>query len=275
MPAIEDIDWNRMWNEALNKMPKKDAEKMWNKIAHKFNQWMKTDNYPQEFAAKIHKEPDYTVLDLGCGNGSISIELAKKVKKVTAVDMSHEMLSIVNKKASDENITNINYLQSTIEDLEIESIDQHDVVISSRSLGGVQDLKIELKKIDNLARKYVYITLWSATANQFDKEVAEFMDIEYHQHPDYIYALNMLYQMGIYANVEMLENQTPPVYCNLEDAMERCLWKIGWNANEIKKDDKIKLERFLKQNLIKKDNETLNHTSNNPRWVLLWWKKGF
>ncbi len=274
MPAIEDIDWNRMWNQALNKMPKKDAKEMWNKIAAKFDQWMKTDNYPQEFAAKIHKKPKYTVLDLGCGNGSITLELAKKVKEVTAVDMSNEMLSLVNKKALDENISNINYLQSTIEDLEIEGLCQYDVVISSRSLGGVQDLKKELKKIDDLAKKYVYITLWSATANQFDKEVAEFMDIEYHQQPDYIYALNMLYQMGIYANVEMLENQTPPVYCNIEDAMERCLWKIGWNANEIKKDDKIKLERFLKQNLIKKDNETLNHTTNNPRWVLLWWKKG-
>jgi ubiquinone/menaquinone biosynthesis C-methylase UbiE len=273
MPEIEDIDWNSMWNKALNKMPKKDAEKMWNKIAPKFDQWMKTDNYPQELAARIHKEPTFTVLDLGCGNGSITLELAQKVKKITAVDMSHEMLSLVNKKALDENISNINYLQSTIEDLEIESIGQHDVVVSSRSLGGVHDLKKELKKIDELARKYVYITLWSATANQFDKEVAEFMDIEYHQHPDYIYALNMLYQMGIYANVEMLENQTPPVYCNLEDAMERCLWKIGWNADEIKKEDKIKLEKFLRKNLNEKDNETLNHPTNNPRWVLLWWKK--
>jgi hypothetical protein len=110
-------------------------------------------------------------------------------------------------------------------------------------------------------------------SDQFDKEVAEYMEVEYHQHPNFIYALNMLYQIDIYANVEMFKNQTPPVYNNIEDAMTRYLWKNGWNVNEIKKEDKIKLENFLRKNLIKKDNETLKHPTTNPRWVLLWRKK--
>jgi ubiquinone/menaquinone biosynthesis C-methylase UbiE len=68
---IKDIDWNRMWNEALQKMPRENEKNRWDKIAPKFNEWMKTDDYPANFASKVHKEPDYTVLDLGCGNGSI------------------------------------------------------------------------------------------------------------------------------------------------------------------------------------------------------------
>jgi len=43
---------------------------------------MKTDNYPQEFAVRIRKEPSYSILDLGCGNGSITLKLAKKDKQI-------------------------------------------------------------------------------------------------------------------------------------------------------------------------------------------------
>ncbi len=272
-PEITDINWNEVWNQALNKIPKKDAEKRWNKIAPHFDKWMKTDDYPQELTQKIHKEPSDTILDLGCGNGSITLELAKKVKQVTAVDLSIEMLNLITKKALKENITNINYLQSTIEDLNIEQVDKHDIVIASRSLNGIYNLQNELKKIDSIARKYVYITLWSATADQFDEKVAEHMSYPYRQHPDYIYAVNMLYQLGIYANVEILENQTPPIYCNMDDAIERYLWKTTWNIDEIQKTDKNKLENFLKKNLIQKDDGTLIHPNTKPRWVLIWWKK--
>jgi 2-polyprenyl-3-methyl-5-hydroxy-6-metoxy-1,4-benzoquinol methylase len=213
--SIKDIDWNRMWNEALKKMPKKDEKNRWDKIAPKFNEWMKTDPYPMNLAAKIHKEPDYTVLDLGCGNGSVTLEVAKHVKHVTAVDMSKEMLSLVEKNAKEKGLSNINYVQSRIEDIDPENIGQYDVVISSRSIGGIYDLKKELKKIDNLARKYVYMTHWSATSRQFEKDLCKVLDIKYHQHPDYMYVFNMLYQIGIYANVEPIDCKSRHVYTNL------------------------------------------------------------
>jgi hypothetical protein len=105
------------------------------------------------------------------------------------------MINLFKKKALNENISNINYLQSIIEDLKPEQVGRHDVVIASRSLNGVYNLKKELRKIDALAEKYVY--LWSATADQFDEKVAEYMVFEYHNQPDYIYAVNMLYQIGV------------------------------------------------------------------------------
>lgn len=73
--------------------------------------------------------------------------------------------------------------------------------------------------------------------------------------------------------MEILENQTPPIYCNIEDAITRCLWKSGWKIGEIIKEDKIKLKNFLRKNLIKKDNKTITNPHNKPRWALLWWEK--
>jgi 2-polyprenyl-3-methyl-5-hydroxy-6-metoxy-1,4-benzoquinol methylase len=270
---IKDIDWNRMWKEAIQKMPKKDEKNRWDKIAPKFNEWMKTDPYPVNLAAKIHKEPDYTVLDLGCGNGSITLEIAKHVKQVTAVDMSKEMLNLVEINANEKGLSNIKYVQSRIEDIDPADIGQYDVVISSRSIGGIYNLKKELKKIDSLARKYVYMTHWSATSRQFEKDLCKVLGIEYHQHPDYMYVCNMLYQMGIYANVEPIDCKSRHIYNDLDDAMERCTWKLGWSAGKIKKEKRMKIEDFLKKNLVEKDDGTFDYTTNNPDWVLLWWKK--
>lgn len=270
---IDDIDWNEMWNKKLEKMPKKDNKKMWNKIAPKFNEWMKKDDYPQIFSGKIHREPQFTVLDLGCGDGSITLELAKHVKEVTALDISQKMLDLIAKKAENEGIKNINYLKSTIEDLNPDQKEIYDVIIASRSLNGIYDLKNELRKINDLSRGYVYMTFWGASSNEFERDVCDFMDIEYHQHPDYIYPINMLYQLGIYANIEVLDNKKSPIYNNLEDAMERCMWRLGWNVDEIKSEDEIKLRNYLKENLIQKEDGTFDYPHNKPKWVLVWWKK--
>ncbi|MBI5460280.1 MAG: methyltransferase domain-containing protein [Methanobacterium sp.] len=51
--------------------------------------------------------PDDTVLDFGCGTGGIALNLTKNCKKVIGVDISREMLDILEEKAKNEEITNI------------------------------------------------------------------------------------------------------------------------------------------------------------------------
>ena len=51
-----------------------------------------------------------TVLDLGSGYGNITIPLAKKFKKVIAIDASFELLEFLSLRASDEGISNIEYV---------------------------------------------------------------------------------------------------------------------------------------------------------------------
>lgn len=270
---IDDINWNHIWKEALQKMPRKDEKSRWDKIAPKFNEWMKTDEYPLNFASKVHKEPDYTVLDLGCGNGSITLEVAKHVKQVTAVDMSSEMLRLVEKNAAERGISNIKYVQSSVEDLDPDEIGQHDVVIASRSLGGIYDLKKELKKVDSIAKKYVYMTHWSATSHQFERSICQIAGIPHKPHPDYMYVFNMLYQMGIYANAEPIECKSRHVYQDLDDALERQMWKLGWSEKNIEKEKITKIKEFLKDNLVKTESGTLEYSTDDPTWMLLWWKK--
>ncbi|MGH7203539.1 MAG: class I SAM-dependent DNA methyltransferase, partial [Candidatus Levyibacteriota bacterium] len=53
-----------------------------------------------------------SVLDAGCGNGYWAMKLAKKYKKVTAIDNSEELIKIAKAKRS---LPNITYKQVDIE----------------------------------------------------------------------------------------------------------------------------------------------------------------
>jgi hypothetical protein len=88
-----------------------------------------------------------------------------------------------------------------------------------------------------------------------------------------MYVYNMLYQMGIYASLEPIECVSRHIYHDLDDAVERRIWKLGWTANNIGEEKKVKIEDFLKNKLVERDDGTLEYTTNDPNWMLLWWKK--
>ena len=88
------VDWNGLWNKSLQNLPKKNNPESWDNIASKFNEWMEKDDYPEKLLNRIELDSNDSVLDIGCGNGVITIPLAQKAIKVTAMDISSKMLEI-------------------------------------------------------------------------------------------------------------------------------------------------------------------------------------
>ena len=60
----------------------------------------------------LQDEQNLTMIDLGCGTGANVIYAAKKFKKVYAVDISSVMLDEAKTKALEENITNVEFINS-------------------------------------------------------------------------------------------------------------------------------------------------------------------
>ena len=263
------VDWNGLWNKSLQNLPKKNNPESWDNIASKFNEWMEKDDYPEKLLNRIELDSNDSVLDIGCGNGVITIPLAQKAIKVTAMDISSKMLEILMKNAKDSGLNNINTFNHRIEDVTEEDVGKHDVVVASRSLNGVSDIGKELEKINNIAKKSVYLTLWGADNRRFEREMAQLLGRESHRHPDYIYVYNILHDLGIYANVEMLESNTRNYYSNVEEALDRLRWRIG----DLNKDEESILREYLEENMIKTTDGTITYSNGKADWVLIWWKK--
>jgi 2-polyprenyl-3-methyl-5-hydroxy-6-metoxy-1,4-benzoquinol methylase len=67
------------------------------------------------------------ILDIGCGTGRYSIELAKRGYAVTGIDLSENMLSKAREKARKEKIANIKLLKADARSLEFD--EEFDLVI--------------------------------------------------------------------------------------------------------------------------------------------------
>nr|WP_187286181.1 methyltransferase domain-containing protein [Methanothermus fervidus] len=256
-----EIDWNELWKEKI-KIYSKNID--WDSRAKKFNKAIKCNNdYSINVLKRIKLDPEWSVLDVGCGPGTLAIPIAKEVKHVTAVDISKEMLKLLKKNAEKEGISNINIVNADFKDIDIEKIKPHDVVIASRFCGLTGDLKYELKKLDSLAKKYVYIT---SLAQDRKLNLKIYKALGKPIFPTYIFIYNVLYQLGIFANVEIFDSKIYQVFKNIDEAVNDWKWFMKLN----KKEEKI-LRNIISSNLKKTQNGFIYQ--DKVKWALIWWRK--
>ena len=150
----EEIDWAYFWVKKLE--AKKDRSKDWNKAAPNFGKSAKRDDYHTRLIERINVNKEQTILDLGCGDGTITIPLAKRAKSVTGVDSAYKMLEILNEKAQKENIRNDN----------IENPEEYDVFFNhanetfpkyidelGQSIDSLCDIPVKTEKFDSTMRE--------------------------------------------------------------------------------------------------------------------------
>lgn len=103
-------------------------------------------------------DKDDVVLDCGCGPGRVAIQLAKRVKKVIALDNSEGMMAECKKNCAAAGVENVEFVLADWQETEIgKTIPEVDVVIQSRG-GGGPSTKSMLQKA---ARKYAVTVMWS------------------------------------------------------------------------------------------------------------------
>ena len=83
-----EVDWLGFWTERLEGK----VNKNWDKAAPGFYKRTRKDDYQDALFDKLILDEDDSVLDVGCGEGSVTIPIAKRVKKVIGVDSSPKML---------------------------------------------------------------------------------------------------------------------------------------------------------------------------------------
>lgn len=110
----------------------------------------------------IPTRPTDTVLDIGCGPGRIAVPIARRVRRVTALDSFPLMLGKCREYAAVSGVTNVDFLQLDWNDIAVgkgaegRSLDRHDVVICSRT-AALDDLE----KVSALAGRLAAVVVWA------------------------------------------------------------------------------------------------------------------
>jgi len=111
---------------------------------------------PKELLQMLPIKRTDNILDLGAGTGYLAITAAQMVDGlVYALDMNPKMLSIIESKAKDENITNIQLVKGSIDDIPLPD-NSIDIVLASLVLHEVSPLSKTLMQIKRVIKEGGY-----------------------------------------------------------------------------------------------------------------------
>ena len=261
-----DVDWLGFWAERLATKVDKD----WDKAAPGFFKRTRKEDYQTALFDKLILDEDDVVLDVGCGEGSVTIPIAERVKKVIGLDSSPKMLEYLEKRAEDNNITNIETILKPIEEIRYDEIGDVDVVVCSRSLNGIIPIDVVLSELNKIANKYVFITIFGPENKKIEKDFDKEIGIKTEDFPDYNYFFNILFNMGIYANIERFDLNNYREYDSIDDAVDNGKFRLDLYSDEQKELLKEYLERIL---TFDKKTEKYYNVKDKADWIMVWWKK--
>lgn len=275
---FELIDWNALWQRDSAPFQRTDMSQreLWDRRASTFGRRVNRvregdardkDDYISQMLRRMEVRPEWTVLDIGCGPGTLALSLAKTARSVTALDVSSEMLKQLRSQAEIAGLTNIRYVNLSWQDAFAGGqIGDHDVIIASRSLMS-GNIKEALSHIVSVTGEAAFIT-FPIIHLPFDWEAYRAIGRGSRRHPPYIYVCNMLFQMGIHANVDILHSKVRVEFPSIDEAMD----DMQWRTDPFSPDEKARLRQFLERKLAEQGGSAPLTHEGKSRWALIWWR---
>lgn len=264
--TINEINFGQLYIRHLAKThyhPKPASE--WDNKARSFKNASGSlhSTYQQDFVSRLNISNCKTVLDVGCGAGTIGLSMADSVEHVYGLDYSKSMLEAFHANAINNDIRNVSTFHLSWEN-SWEEVPLCDIVIASRAML-VGDLKQALIKLNHHAKKRVYLTQ-SANPHFISPEILTAIGRDCIGMPDYIYTLNILYQLGIYPTLSYIESEhySPPSI-----SFDELISNIEWSIGTLNDDEKTRLHTYYQQHIEGSDLPQ----KTTRKWAFISWKK--
>jgi SAM-dependent methyltransferase len=263
------VDWNQAWRAGRERTGQRwDGRDFWNTRAASFAGHARQTRYCDDVLALLQPSPEWTVLDVGCGAGTLAVPLASRVRSVTATDISDKMLGLLAERCNELGISNVNpVLAGWDDDWRAAGIGEHDVVIASRSLFAA-DLRAAIQKLTSSARRRVMIVSLVGDG-PYDRAVFNAVGRPLYRGPDYRFITNYLAQEGIFANVSFIREVEDKTYATLDEAVQGTRWML----DGITPAEEVLLRAHLSMRCIRRGDALALPQPKVTRWAAIWWDK--
>ncbi|MGM0873789.1 MAG: class I SAM-dependent methyltransferase [Bacillota bacterium] len=244
---VYESDHVRLWQEGMNE---------WNGIAKRiFNDQVEDEHWKNflnernfnsndnESIKMIQTEllklirGDESVAEIGSGWGNYSFEVAKKVKKLICIDCSKSIIEYLKGEAERRGFNNIEFVQKKWEYSIFK--ESYDVVIGINCFSRTHNIVHALWNMNNTAKRLVIAGM--STESELPHYIDLYNELGYNVNflrKEYIHIINILWELGVYANCKLIPCSKTIKFNNYEDLMRMLTTKIltkDINTKEIEK----------------------------------------
>lgn len=265
--------YNDIWKAEMQKLLDDDEKHgnrvKWESVVHAREYWERTKRDQKRILDQIELiKPRKTdrILDIGSGPGSIAIPAAQIAERITAVEPSGGMCTVLRERAEEENLSNISVIQKRWEDTDIKTDlkGPYDIVIASYSLS-MADLKKEIQKMNAVCSGRVFL-FWFAGDFTWEGDLADLWNKieskDFYPGPKADILYGVLYEAGIYPEVTTFPLRIKDVF----DSPEKAVEKICQRHSVTKDSDRQKILEYFREQKTEK-----YEVSGVSRRVCMWW----
>lgn len=261
--TIADIDFGRLYREhslAASRLPKSAA--VWDARAADIQHRGGQSRYAEAFIARMDLTGATTLLDVGCGPGTICLPLAARLERVYGLDHSRAMLDALRAGAAAHGLANVQALHRAWED-DWSEVPACDIVVASRSTS-VPDMAAALAKLDAKARRRVYLT-HRIGGRLFAPGAIAALGRKLLPPPDYIYVVNILHGMGIDPRLDYIESEQRRAPATSFDELAR---RVAWSLGELTPEELARLRAWYERSPA-----GASEPDAPMRWAFISWEK--
>lgn len=264
---IRTIDWNGVWKKQQSGIRDEGRDRAyWDNRAPLFAEAAEGGPYVERFLELMDPEPHWRVLDVGCASGTLAVPLSSRVRQVTALDISPVMLDCLQARCRQRRIENVHPVQASwADDWHRLGLEPHEVVVASRSLI-VPDLRQAVDKLNRFAQRRVCIST-PVGCGPLDPALFRAIGRTRNCGPDYIYVYNLLYQMGLQANVQFISYREGKTYRDRQAVFAAMQDKVGALLPQEEK----ALHEYVERTFVCQDGRWRRRVPHTITWAVMWW----
>ncbi|OLN22186.1 hypothetical protein BTO30_10565 [Domibacillus antri] len=217
-------DWN-------GNMPERRADDACEELFWRHFIERKGDAKPDAYALEIMKEiapfiheKDH-VLEIGPGSGNYTFSLAKQAESLTVVDSSDAVLTFLQTAAEDKKVKNLQMIHGKWEGFSSEK--SYDVIFGMNCFYRMYEIKQALRLMNQHAKRRVILGMTTGPIQPHYLYLHQKYQYELKRpRRDYIHLLNLLYELGIYADCRMIPLKKTYRFASFEELLEKSASKL-------------------------------------------------